>query len=95
MPCPPSRPQVLLRRSLHKLALDVARMGTASGGSGPASTTTLASIHQRWGDHLYSKVGPGTGLPAGLAAWAPGGPLGPGRGGAGPPGAGAWQPYRP
>ena len=46
----PSAPQldVLFRRSLHKLALDLA----GCAGAGP---TTLAAIHQRWGDHLYVK----------------------------------------
>lgn len=40
------------RRSLFKLALDVARaVGT--------DAATLASIHTRWGDHLYEKVGVG------------------------------------
>ncbi|GIM12899.1 hypothetical protein Vretimale_16129 [Volvox reticuliferus] len=43
--------EALLRRSLHKLALDVAR----AWGSGAADEATLANIHQRWGDHLYSK----------------------------------------
>ncbi|PNW86687.1 hypothetical protein CHLRE_02g095074v5 [Chlamydomonas reinhardtii] len=49
--------EALLRRSLHKLALDVARAWGQGGGSGGpgADAATLASIHQRWGDHLYSK----------------------------------------
>ncbi|KAG2427668.1 hypothetical protein HXX76_012317 [Chlamydomonas incerta] len=50
-----SQLEALLRRSLHKLALDVARAwGQSSPGAG-ADAATLASIHQRWGDHLYSK----------------------------------------
>ena len=32
--------------SLHKLALDVARANRCD-------SSTLAGIHQRWGDHLY------------------------------------------
>ncbi|EFJ42126.1 hypothetical protein VOLCADRAFT_107382 [Volvox carteri f. nagariensis] len=47
----PSQLETLLRRSLHKLALDVARSWTP----GVADVTTLANIHQRWGDHLYGK----------------------------------------
>ncbi|KAG2428575.1 hypothetical protein HYH02_014378 [Chlamydomonas schloesseri] len=63
-----SQLEALLRRSLHKLALDVARawgqgqqgQGQPPGGKGGppqggADAATLASIHQRWGDHLYSK----------------------------------------
>ncbi|GIL60245.1 hypothetical protein Vafri_14880, partial [Volvox africanus] len=44
--------EALLRRSLHKLALDVAR---APRSSGAADEATLANIYQRWGDHLYGK----------------------------------------
>lgn len=59
--CLPTR-QALLRRSLYKLALDVARAWGAQGGAGQgADAATLASIHQRWGDHLYSKVRGGGG----------------------------------
>ncbi|GAX83865.1 hypothetical protein CEUSTIGMA_g11290.t1 [Chlamydomonas eustigma] len=39
---------VLFKRSLHKLALDIAR---AEG----ADSATIANIQQRWGDHLYNK----------------------------------------
>lgn len=50
-PLTPPTPQleVLFKRSLHKLALDLA---LRSGGD-PA---LLAAIHQRWGDHLYGKA---------------------------------------
>ena len=56
-PLPPNAPHAPharagCRRSLFKLALDVARaVGT--------DAATLASIHTRWGDHLYEKVGVG------------------------------------
>ncbi|KAI8469810.1 MAG: hypothetical protein J3K34DRAFT_511770 [Monoraphidium minutum] len=39
---------VLFKRSLHKLALDMALVHGADAA-------TLASIHQRWGDHLYAR----------------------------------------
>ncbi len=38
----------LFKRSLHKLALDLATAQQADAG-------TVAGIHQRWGDHLYGK----------------------------------------
>ncbi|KAG2487093.1 hypothetical protein HYH03_014337 [Edaphochlamys debaryana] len=53
-----SQLEALLRRSLHKLALDVARAaggGAGGGGGAGADEATLANIHQRWGDHLYGK----------------------------------------
>ncbi|GFR48733.1 hypothetical protein Agub_g10691, partial [Astrephomene gubernaculifera] len=59
-----SQLEALLRRSLHKLALDVARgwwggqqhhPGGAAGAGAGADAATLAAIHQRWGDHLYGK----------------------------------------
>jgi len=41
--------EVLFKRSLHKLALDLA---VRSGGD----AALIAAIHQRWGDHLYGKA---------------------------------------
>lgn len=38
----------LFKRSLHKLTLDLAK-------AQEADATTIANIHQRWGDHLYAK----------------------------------------
>lgn len=44
---------MLFKRSLHKLALDLALRSTSGGSSDPA---LIAAIHQRWGDHLYGKA---------------------------------------
>ncbi|KAF8068385.1 VPS11 [Scenedesmus sp. PABB004] len=43
-----SQLELLFKRSLHKLALDLARGAGADG-------ELLAGIHARWGDHLYAK----------------------------------------
>jgi len=42
------RVDALLRRSLHRTALDVAR-------SAGADAASLAAIHRTWGDHLYAR----------------------------------------
>ena len=41
--------EVLFKRSLHKLALDLAT-------SHDADPELVAAIRQRWGDHLYAKA---------------------------------------
>lgn len=48
-PCIYLQLEVLFKRSLHKLALDLA---VRSG----ADPSLIAAIHQRWGDHLYAKA---------------------------------------
>ena len=39
---------VLFKRSLHKLAVELATAHSAD-------SSAIAIIHQRWGDHLYAK----------------------------------------